>query len=213
MHMPILAPEPFAFPANPFTPAGDGFGPAHSNDAVGDGQWMVMHTKSRAEKALARRLLDASVRFFLPLYKNQSSSRESGRVTTVHAPLFPGYLFVWGDADARYRALASKLVAQCLPVFDQTALEDDLAAVYRLMTGDLPLVPVQQIPVGTEVEVTAGPFAGLTGRMARLGSRSRLIVEVRMINQGVAVELDRSAVRVLTENGDAERARLALLRR
>jgi transcription antitermination factor NusG len=199
--MPILPPEPFAFPANPFD----------APDERPDGAWLVLHTKSRAEKALARWLLTASVRFFLPLYKKQSDGNGSPR--TALAPLFPGYLFLWGDADARYHALASNQVAQCLPVHDQSGLESDLAAVYRLMTGELPLVPAQQIPPGSSVEVIAGPFAGLTGRMIRAGAQARLFVEVRMINQGVSVELDRSAVRPLTENGRAERARIALLRR
>jgi transcriptional antiterminator RfaH len=207
--MPILALEPFAFPADPFAPSA---APADEGDA--GGEWFVLHTKSRAEKALARWLLGASIRFFLPLYKKQSSrsGNGNGRVQTSSAPLFPGYLFLWGSADARYHALASNHVARCLSVPDQNGLEIDLAAVYRLMTGVLPLVPAQQIPPGSPVEVTAGPFAGMTGRMIRAGAQTRLLVEVRMINQGVSVELDRSAVRPLTENGQSERARLALLR-
>jgi transcription antitermination factor NusG len=214
--MPILPPEPFAFPANLFAPPL----PPSQEDAAGasdqagpEGNWIVLHTKSRAEKALARWLLAASVRFFLPLYKKQSPANgPTGRPQTTYAPLFPGYLFAWGDADARYHALASKQVAQCLPVHDQDRLASDLAGVYRLMTGDLPLVPVQQIPPGTPVEVIDGPFAGMTGKMLRAGAQMRLFVEVRMINQGVSVELARSAVRPLTENGTAERARIALIR-
>ncbi len=211
--MPILPPEPFAFPPNLFSAPGAEFAGASafgnsSDDSCGD--WYVMHTKSRAEKALARWLLTASVRFFLPLFKKQS--RTNGRVQTTFAPLFPGYLFVWGDADARYQALASNQVARCLPVPDQDRLASDLADVYRLMTGDLPLTPVHEIPPGTPVEVIDGPFAGMTGKMLRGGSQTRLFVEVRMINQGVFVELARSAVRPLTENGSAERARIALIR-
>lgn len=201
--MPILPPEPFAFPTNPFAA---GATEGHESD----GEWYVMHTKSRAEKSLARWLFAASVRFFLPLYKKKSI--QNGRRVIAFQPLFSGYLFVWGDADARYHALASNQVARCLPVPDQDRLDADLAAVHRLMAGDLPLTPVQQIPPGSPVEVIDGPFAGMTGRMVRVGAQTRLFVEVNMINQGVSVELDRSAVRPLTENGAAERARLALIR-
>jgi transcription antitermination factor NusG len=202
--MPILPPEPFAFPANPFD----------APDVRPHGcEWLVLHTKSRAEKALARWLLAASVRFFLPLYKKPPVRPGVERGAITHAPLFPGYLFVWGDADARYHALASNHVAQCLPVPDQGALESDLSAVYRLMTGELPVAPERPLAPGTPVEVIAGPFAGMTGRLIRSGAQTRLFIEVRMINQGVSVELDRSAVRPLTENGRGERARIALLRR
>jgi transcription antitermination factor NusG len=61
------------------------------------------------------------------------------------------------------------------------------------------------------VEVIDGPFAGMTGKVTRVGAQARLIVEVRMINQGVSVDLARSAVRPLTANGQAERARMALI--
>lgn len=198
--MPILPPEPFAFPADPFADPG----------SDPEGRWLVMHTKSRAEKALARWLGTAAVRFFLPLYKKQSV--QNGRTQTTYQALFPGYLFVWGDADARSHALASNYVAHCLPAHDQERLAGDLAAVYRLMTGEFPILPAQQIPPGAPVEVIDGPFAGMTGRMVRAGAQTRLIVEVQMIRQGVSVELDRSWVRPMTENGRAERARIALIR-
>jgi transcription antitermination factor NusG len=222
--MPILPPEPFAFPTNLFTVLGTDasdkpdldpdpvVGIGASGTECAEGEWYVLHTKSRAEKALARWLLAASVRFFLPLYKKKSVL--NGRAQTSYPPLFPGYLFLWGDADARYQALASNQVARCLPVHDQDRLSTDLFAVYRLMAGDRPLAPLQQIPSGAPVEVIDGPFAGLIGRMIRVGSQTRLFVEVQMINQGVSVELDRSSVRPLTEteNGSAERARIALIR-
>lgn len=213
--MPILPPEPFAFPTDPFAQperAGDAVtGDVGAGDATsGDGCWYVMHTKSRAEKALARWLLAASVRFFLPLYKKRSTI--NGRAHTAYPALFPGYMFVWGDAEARYKALASNHVAQCIPVSDQERLVADLRGVYRLMTGERQLTPVAQIPPGAPVEVIDGPFAGLTGRVIRVGSQTRLFVAVQMIKQGVSVELDRSAVRPLTENGHAERARIALIR-
>ena len=204
--MPILPSEPFAYPADPFAAGAAG----EAAGSAADGVWDVMHTKSRAEKSLARWLHAASVRYFLPLYRQKSV--QNGRPRTSYQPLFSGYLFVWGDTDARYHALASNQVAHCLPVHDPDQLVSDLTAVYRLMTGDLPLTPVAQIPPGTPVEVTDGPFAGMTGKMVRAGAATRLFVEVRMINQGVCVELERSAVRPLTENGQAERARIALIR-
>jgi len=206
--MPILPPEPFAFPDNLFDLPEVVL---DEEDHPSDGKWHVMHTKSRAEKALARWLVVKSVRFFLPLYKRQT--RQNGRDQTSYPPLFPGYLFVWGDGDARYNALASNQVARCIPVQDQDHLIADLTSVYRLMTSEYSLTPVQHLPPGTPVEVVEGPFAGMTGNILRAGSQTRLFVEVRMIQQGVSVELDRASVRPITENGHTERARIALLRR
>jgi transcription antitermination factor NusG len=80
------------------------------------------------------------------------------------------------------------------------------------MSTERPLTPIQTISPGTPVEVIDGPFAGMTGKMLRIGSQTKLIIEVKMINQGVAVELDRAVVRPLTENGQAARNRMALIR-
>jgi transcription antitermination factor NusG len=205
--MPILPPESFTFPDNLFDSMDHEI---ESELPTTEGQWLVMHTKSRGEKALARWLVNNSVTFFLPLYKKRA--RQNGRDQTSYPPLFPGYLFVWGNVDARYCALASNQVARCLPVVDQKLLVADLKSVYRLMTSDHPLTPVQQMPPGSTVQVIAGPFAGMTGIVIRSGSLTRLVVEVRMIRQGVSVELDPAAVRPWTENGHAERTRIALIR-
>ena len=204
--MPILPLEPFVFPADLFAGASE----LVSDGTVGDHAWYVAHTKPRAEKALARFLLSATIPFFLPLYKKQTTP--SLREQTSFAPLFPGYLFLRGDPEARLRAFASKQMAGCLPVAEQGRLTTDLAAVYRLMDGQFPLAPAQRILPGTEVEVTDGPFAGMTGIMVRSGGQRRLIVRVRMINQGVSVELDQASVRPLTVDGAGERARLTLIR-
>lgn len=203
--MPILPLELFIHPPTLFDEVS---GSAGGNSL--EGEWMVMHTRARAEKALVRWLMPRSVRFFLPLHKRKL--RVNGRDQTSYAPLFPGYVFVHGGLDARSHALASNHVARCLPVPDQEALTSDLAGVYRLMTGEHLLTPVPEMPVGTPIEVIDGPFAGLTGQVLRVGTRARLVVEVRMLRQGVAVELGRAEVRPLTENGEAARARIALIR-
>src|SRR5262249_49929530 len=159
-------------PANPF----ELVSPHDAGDHAGS--WLVMHTRSRAEKALARWCLTEEIPFFLPIYKKVV--RASGREQTTYPPLFPGYVFVWGDADARYRALASNHVARCLPVHNEQELVTDLTNVYRLMTGDRAVAPVERIPLGAPVEVIEGPFAGMTGKLLRVGSQTRLVVEVRM---------------------------------
>ena len=61
--MPLLPIEPFVFPDDLFT-AG----------AAEDGScWWALHTRPRAEKALARKLLAHEVSYFLPLYKRENA--------------------------------------------------------------------------------------------------------------------------------------------
>ena len=82
------------------------------------GQWWVLHTRPRAEKALARKFLGRGLAFYLPLHQRQWRTR--GRLFSSHLPLFPGYVFLHGDAHARLHALETNIVVRCLPVADQT---------------------------------------------------------------------------------------------
>jgi transcription antitermination factor NusG len=179
--MPVLPLEPFVFPEHLLEDAGQVL-------AV-PGNWWVLHTKPRAEKAVARKLHRKDIAFFLPLFERRR--RSTNRSASVHMPLFPGYLFLRGDGDARLAALETDLIANCLPVLDAAALQADLARVYRLMQSEAPLHPENYVLPGTLVEIVDGPLAGLKGKVIRRGRQLRFFVEVRMLRCGVSVELDR----------------------
>src|SRR2546421_13062830 len=115
--MPVLPLEPFVFPADLFR------GPT----APGPARWWVLHTRPRGEKSLARKFLDRNLSFFLPLCKRHR--RRPDRVLVSHLPLFPGYVFLFGDPQARLDALTTNLVLNCLPVPDQEQLFADLNRV------------------------------------------------------------------------------------
>src|SRR5262245_38605034 len=100
---------------------------------------MVLHTKPRAEKALARKLLKRHVPFFLPLYERQWL-RHARRFRS-HVPLFSGYLFIYCDEQNRVTALESNLVIRTLHVGDQEQLRGDLTRVHQLITSGQELGP------------------------------------------------------------------------
>ena len=80
---------------------------------------------------------------------------------------------------------------QCLEVTDQRQLWEDLARVQRLLQSEAELTPENRLSPGTPVEIIAGPFAGLAGKVeGRRGSQLRFFVEVRMLQQSVSVEID-----------------------
>ena len=178
--MPLLPLEPFVHPEDLLTqpyPAGaDG------------GRWWVVHTRPRAEKALARRLHGRSLKFFLPLYKRQWRSR--GRLRGSYRPVFPGYVFFHGDAGGRLEVLSTNLTVQLLPVEDQAGIYADLTRIYHLIASDEVLSPESRVEVGALVEITAGPLAGLQGKVLRRGSRLRFVVEVQFLRQGVSAEVE-----------------------
>ncbi len=178
--MPVLPLEPFVHPDDLFT---RGEGPPADG-----GQWWVFHTRPRAEKALARKLLDRRIPFFLPLYNRQRRTR--GRLLTSYLPLFPSYLFMRGDDAARVQALTTNLIARNLHVEDQGELWTDLTRVFRLMASGASLAPEAKLQPGALVEITAGPLAGLEGKVLRRGKHLKLVVEVHFLRQGTSVEID-----------------------
>ena len=178
--MPIVAAEPVMFPDGLLT----------EPDALADrtGRWWAVYTKSRAEKTLARHLYTRSVPYYLPLYRN--TWQKSGRSFTSHLPLFPGYVFLFGDDSARVAALESNCISRLLPVPDQPRLFTDLRRVDRMLSARAPVAPVDQFVPGQPVRIVAGPFKGLTGTLVRHGSQLRLVVEVAFLNQAVWAEVE-----------------------
>ena len=178
--MPLLPLEPFVFPDDLLTGS-----PIPENEAE---HWWVLHTRPRAEKALARLVLGHKLPFFLPLYKREWRSR--GRMLSSYPPLFPGYLFLRGDREARLRALETNLVANCLPVGDQGRLAADLKNVFTLMASGSTLSPEDRLQPGTHVEIVSGPLAGVEGTIISRGKRLTFFVEVQFLQQGVSIEIE-----------------------
>src|SRR6516165_139504 len=88
--MPLLPLEPFVYPDDLLDQ------PVLLPEA--SARWWVLHTRPRAEKSLARRLLRTATPFFLPLRKRQW--RHRGRLLCSYVPLFPGYVFLRSDSQS-----------------------------------------------------------------------------------------------------------------
>ena len=178
--MPLLPLEPFLFSDELLS------NPAPESESPE--RWWVLHTRPRAEKALARLCVKKNLPFFLPLYHKKW--RSQGRLQSSYLPLFPGYVFLMGDGEVRLGALETNLVAQVLPVVDQRRLHEDLARVNQLITSDSTVTPEGRLEPGTEVTITGGPLAGLEGKVIKRGKNCVFFIEVKFLQQGVSVEID-----------------------
>jgi len=183
--MPLLEAEARTFPETLFAD------PAVT--APGEARWWVLYTRARMEKSLARHLRAREIPFYLPLYKQTWKTR--GRARTSYLPLFPGYVFLFGDDDARVTALETNLLSSTIPVVDQQRLFDDLARVERVLGGEVPVAPEDHLPPGSPVEIAAGTFQGLRGTVVRRDGQTRLVVEVEFLRRGVSIEVDEWALR------------------
>jgi len=185
--MPLLPMETFVFPEDLLT--------APTLTSGDEERWWVLHTRPRAEKALSRKILGHSLHYFLPLCKRQW--RSNGRMLCSYVPLFPGYVFLHGDADARLHTLETNLVANCLPVPNQAQLQADLLRVYQLMTSGAPSSPEERLEPGMRVEIIEGPLAGMEGTILRQGKQLKFYVAVKFLQRGVSTEVESWMIRPL----------------
>ncbi|HVT58063.1 MAG TPA: transcription termination/antitermination NusG family protein [Thermoanaerobaculia bacterium] len=154
--------------------------------------WRVAYVRSRQEKALARHLLRHAVAFYLPL--EEKLVQRAGRRFVSQLPLFPGYVFFRGAVAERLTALASDRVASVLDVLDQTQLDAELRALWRLQESGAALVSHPYLGPGDLVRVVEGPFQGLSGTVLREKGRTRLVVSVTFLRRSVAGEFERQAL-------------------
>lgn len=153
-----------------------------------EGTWWVAHTKPRQEKALAWDVLRSGGGYFLPMYEAVRRSR--GRSWKTMLPLFPGYVFLCGDDTDRMWALETHRVVNAIPVPDQPALATELRAIERLLASKSGIDAYPGLARGAACRIRSGPLMGLEGHVARRKGRTRFIVNVAILGQGAAVEID-----------------------
>ncbi len=158
-------------------------------------RWWAVYTKSRQEKALARHLIGHQVPFYLPLIPKDNIIR--GRRVRSHIPLFGGYLFLFGSEDERITTLTTNRISRILPVVDQARLQRDLANVQALIERKAPLSVEQRLDAGAMVRIKSGALRGLEGIVVKRHGRTRLLVAVTYLQQGVSVEIDDCALEPL----------------
>jgi len=137
---------------------------------------------------LAQQLFAREVPFYLPLIKRKSLSR--GRTRIAWVPLFTGYLFLHGTSAQRIVALETNLLSTVVRVSEEDRLVNDLSQVADLIATDAPLTPESRLVAGQPVRVKSGTFAGHEGVVFQRQGKTRLIVSVDYMHQGVSMAIE-----------------------
>lgn len=151
--------------------------------------WIAFYTLARREKDLMRKLEASSLPFYSPLVQRRVHTA-GGRLRHSYVPLFPGYVFAPVNDEQRRDALATNTVARWLLVSDERMLVHDLRSIKRLIDTSRPLTPEARLQAGHGVRVKSGPLRGVEGTVIRRRGIERLVVAVRLLNQGVSMELE-----------------------
>jgi transcriptional antiterminator RfaH len=149
---------------------------------------MVLHTRSRQEKAVARYLDAAGKRFYLPLIDRVTIVR--GRKLVSHVPLFPGYVFLSGALDDAYAAISTRRVCKLIRVGDQRRFVEQLEIIRDALVRGAELYRCPFAVVGTRCRVSRGPFQGIEGVVSRRLERNRLALQIDTLGQAALLEID-----------------------
>jgi len=180
--MAILAAEPDLFPEALFEEE-----TYESSNFLGR-RWWAIYTKAKQEKAVARQLYRYEVPFYLPLVPKDNLIR--GRRVRSYLPVFPGYLFLYGNDDERVRSLTTNRISSILEVKDEASFVRDLRNVRHLISLNVPMTIESKIMPGERVRIKSGPMRDLEGIAIQRRGRSRLLVSVNFLQQGASVEIE-----------------------
>lgn len=172
----------------------------HEDSFVNDpfsepGQWWLVYTKPRNEKALAAELDKRGVTCFLPLIHVRRWY--CGRSVDVQKVLFPSYLFFSGGDDERIITLKTNRVVQVINVADQTRLRDELRNVSLACSGTEPVALYPGLKVGQRCRVVSGSLRGMEGVILQRRSICRVYVGVDVLGQSAQLEIDPSLLEVI----------------
>jgi transcription antitermination factor NusG len=155
--------------------------------------WHVCNVRSNEEKAFVSDLRTREVPFFAPweiLHKKDKWWKKR----TVQRAVFPGYVFVAGgipemDRAARCRGYYGQIIVHDC---QQPKLRRELDELYGVLLTD-PVI-TRPIEKGTLVEIKSGPLRGKVGPVITHASGMQLVLQVSILGQSIAVEIDPSAV-------------------
>jgi transcriptional antiterminator RfaH len=66
----------------------------------------------------------------------------------------------------------------------------DLRQIHNVVKAGVPLTPEARLQPGDRVKVKTGPFAGYEGNVIRREGKTRLLLSLRFLEQGVSMEMD-----------------------
>ena len=185
--MPILGQEPDMYPENLFS------GALVLTAQDQNRKWHCIYTMSRREKDLMRKLFAAKVPFYGPIIEKRYRA-PNGRLRTSFVPLFPNYVFMFADEDERYVAMTTNCISKCHVVEQPDQLEQDLGRIANVIAEGVGLTPEARLEAGNPVRVKTGPFAGYEGIVIRREGKTRLLLSVQFLEQGISIGMDEGLV-------------------
>jgi transcription antitermination factor NusG len=162
--------------------------------AGGDAPWYVLTVKPQHEKVVSEQLQAKGVEQYLPLFATARQWRD--RIATVQLPLFPRYVFCRSTFDDRLKVLNIPGVVSIVSFGGKVCPvgSEEIDRIKALLSSGRPVRACPYAGVGQRVRICEGSLNGLEGILVREKSKYRVVVNVDLLNRGVAVEVERDMI-------------------
>lgn len=165
--------------------------------------WYALYVHSRAEKKVYKRLVEMGLEAYLPLVTKMK--RWSDRMKKVEEPLFKSYLFVRCEEKLHYQVLSVDGVTKFVKFANKAVVvpENQIKAVMRYCDDYVDednKINDTELHEGQLVMITSGEMMGLTGRLAPIKNKKRLIVYIESVGQYIPVNISRTKIEPVHEN-------------
>jgi transcription antitermination factor NusG len=161
-----------------------------------------MRTKPRNEFKVFEQIVRKDIDVFLP--KVEKIRIWSDRKKKIFVPLFPSYLFIYGDNNERLKAISGTIGAMGYLMYRKrpaVITEKEIENIkISLIEPDRIKVEEIQITEGDMVEITYGPFIGLTGIITEIRGSYKLVVNITELSASLNIELNASEVKLLKKS-------------
>ncbi|MCR5645334.1 MAG: UpxY family transcription antiterminator [Bacteroidales bacterium] len=159
--------------------------------------WYALYVHSRAEKRVQSQLTDMGFEAYLPLIVTMK--KWSDRMKKVEEPLFKSYLFVRADVRNYFDIVNLPGVTRMVSFEKKPVVvpENQIIAIKKYCDDYVetdPELTTEELHEGQLVRITNGPMAGLTGRLAPINNKRRLVVFIESVGQYLPINISRSKV-------------------
>ena len=104
---------------------------------------------------------------------------------------------MFATVNERHEAVKSNCVSKISDVAQYEELLVDLRQIHNVVNSGIGLTPEARLEAGNQVRVKSGPFAGYEGLVVRREGKTRLLLSIRFLEQGVSMAIDEGLLEAL----------------
>lgn len=151
---------------------------------------------SKHEKKVCYGLTNLNILNYLPLHKLNKGfgTIEKNGVETV---LFPSYIFIKIDKKSKNKVFEIDGIVKYISTAGKAAIlkEEEIERIKRLSSylGEIEIAK-SNIEIGEEVEIIAGHFKGIRGKVVSIRGKYKLSIAIPAIGSCAKIEIDKEQI-------------------